>query len=195
VPASPFAEGLARVAHRAARAGLPLPAAGDWQAADGWLPAALILLTGGGLAAVLSVWARLAPGTLPAPGRLLPAACLLAIVDLAVAGSHALRPTGETTVWRWLTAAAAAIGAVVCDPAGAHARLWIPWLLTAGLLGLAMRAGETMAAALAATLHSLPRPRPVDWSEWTAARPETGAEPERVAGETPLCTAWRSSPR
>lgn len=197
--ASRSAEARARLADWAARSGLPLPGPGDWQAADGWLAAGLGLLAGGLAAAVLSVWTRVAPGTRPIPDRLLPLAVALALLDGAVAGAATLRPAREVAAWRALTVVAVALGAVGCDPAGNHARLWIPWLVTAALLGLAMRAAETIAATLVDVLRSLPRGDPlrgrgpkVDWATaHTAHMASPDADLDRVAGENPLWTTWR----
>jgi len=135
-----------------ARRLLPLPPGERWRASEGWLPAGLILLVAGALGAVLSVWWHLAPGSRPVPDRLLPLGALLAVAAAAVRISPAPRAEGEERFWRWLTIAAAIAGAIWCDPAGRQARLWIPWLLVAGLLGLALRAGETVAAVVGRAL-------------------------------------------
>lgn len=189
-----------RLAAVARRAGLPLPARGDWQAADGWLAVGMALLCGGTVGAVLSVWTRIAPGTCPLPDRLLPLAVALTLADGAVAGGFALRyAAAEALGWRWGTIVAAVLGAIWSDPSGAHARFWIPWLLTAALLGLAMRAGETAAAALVDVLHNLPRGNPLQGHgpkiDWANARRAEAAPPDadldRVTGENPLWTTWR----
>jgi hypothetical protein len=134
---------------------LPLPEAGDWRPADGWLGAGVMLLAVGLTGAVLSVWAHVAPHTAPAAARLLPLAGVAALAEAVVGGAHALHPHGEIKVWRSLTIAVAVVGAILCDPAGARARLWLPWLIAAAMLGMAMRVGEVMSAALAPTLHEL----------------------------------------
>ncbi len=185
-----------RLSLTAATVGLPLPRSSDWRPADGWLPAGLLACSGGALLAVWLAWSRLAPGGAPHPGRFFAVAAVSALADLAVAAAYAWRPGGLATGWRTLTIAAALGGAAWCDPAGLRARLGFPWLLTACLLGLGMRAGETLGAALAAPLrpHAVHDPfadcPAVDWV------PAEGGEAPAFAlseprDDSPLRASWR----
>jgi|GEM_PF-4405231 len=186
------AAGLARLAAL-------LPAASDWNPADGWLPAGLLLAATGGVALVLLAWRHINPAGTPDASRLLPAVALLSLAALAMGGAMAQRPAGQAPVWRWVTIAAAAAGALLCDPAGLHVRFGFPWFLTVGLLGLALRAGETLAAALAVPLQARARLDPLSaptGAQLSAQLLSTGAkdpelEMDPTRGQSPLWTAWR----
>lgn len=179
--------------------GALLPRAADWQAADGWLPAGLLLAVTGTAGMVLLAWRHLDPSAVPPAARLLPAEGALTLLGLAAGVALSLRPTGQAAVWRWLSLALVAAGALLCDPAGLHVRFGFPWFVTAGLLGLGDRAGETLGSVLALPLHARARRRPravPEGASGVAPLLERGAEhPERAfdptLGRSGLWTAWR----
>ena len=181
---------------------LPLPRVADWRAADGWLPVGLVLLAGGAIAVLLLCWLRLAPGTAPLPSRLLPTSAILAVAALAIGAPGALRPMGQGAVWRWMTIGAVAAGAVWSDPAGLHTRFGFGWLLAAGFLALAVRAGETLAYALAGPLQARAERNPLAAPLNTAATREVvdlvvrgkalpDANLDLTTNQSPRWTTWR----
>ena len=189
-------EGSPPYPSRAARlaAALPLPARSDWRAQDGWLPAGLLLLATGAAAVVLLAWRRMAPATAPAAAPLLAAIALLGLLGLVAGGAVALRPGGQAPTWRWLTLGAVALGALLADPRGLHGRFGWPYLVTAGLLALGLRAGEALAAALALPLQERarldPLAGPAAVSPW-APQPPPRLEVDAASGQSPIWTAWR----
>lgn len=177
---------------------LPLPRRSDWRAEDGWVPAGLLLVTLGATAIVLLSWARVDPAGAPLAGRLLPADGLLSVLSLGVGGALALRPGGQAPVWRWLTILAVASGAVFCDPQGLRMRYGFPFLVTTALLALCVRAGETLAGALARPLHDRALRNPLVGAESAVMRLVSGTnapvvleELDVTTGQSPLWTTWR----
>ena len=173
---------------------LPLPRASDWSAADGWLPAGLLLAATGTAALAWLAWRNAAPATAPAPVPLLAAAALLTLVGLAGGGALALRPGGQAPVWRCLTLGAVALGVLLAGPGGLHVRFGFPCFVSAALLALGMRAAETLAASLAVPLHARARLNPLAGPTPPPApgsRPPPPSEADATSGQSPVWTAWR----
>ena len=200
------------VARRRAGLGAVWP----WEAADGWLPAGLVLAVGGGTAAVLEAWHRVASTSAPATARLMPLALVLALAGLAGAQWLVRLPGERRTFWRWLAVALALGGGLGSDPGGLRTRFWVGWFAAAGLLALAIRAGETLGAALCGPRLAVapvpPTPPRMQVSTVELLERSIGSEglfyegmkaggavpvraepppPERVAEQDALGTSWR----